>query len=105
MDFLGIPGLLEPDQVRTLLQHRQRTRRPQAEAEVERDVSTHERLGMLRRELNGLVAAWHHRTSRPHGSINAELRELCGGPPTAQADEQQLRDRIATVRGWAAARK
>ncbi|MFY9913484.1 MAG: DEAD/DEAH box helicase, partial [Nocardioidaceae bacterium] len=75
MDFLGIPGLLEPDQVRDLLAHRQservkenkRTGRHRAA-----EPSAHERLAGLRKELNGLVAAWHHRSGSPHGVIHAE---------------------------------
>jgi superfamily II DNA or RNA helicase len=104
MDFLGIPGLLEPDQVRSLLQHRQRQRRDlRAEAEeVERDVSVHERLAVLRRELNGLVAAWHHRTGQPHGVTHAALRKDCGGPAAAIATADQLQARIDLLREWAA---
>ncbi|HEX7716388.1 MAG TPA: ATP-dependent helicase, partial [Marmoricola sp.] len=102
MDFLGIPGLLEPDQVRSLLQHRQRQRRDSpSPAAVERDVSTHERLATLRRELNGLVAAWHHRTGQPHGVTHAALREHCGGPPAAVASADQLQARIDKIREWA----
>src|SRR3954453_17097307 len=51
MDFLGIPGLLEPAQVRALLHRRQRSRRTAAAAaaaaygeEPERQLSTHEQL-------------------------------------------------------------
>ena len=49
MDFLGIPGLLEPDQVRELLHHRQRSRRTGAAGcptrpTPERELSTHEQL-------------------------------------------------------------
>ena len=51
----------------------------------------------LRRQLNALVAAQHHRTGLPHGKIHAELRRLCGGPPSAQATIEQLEERIATV--------
>ena len=109
MDFLGIPGLLEPDQVRSLLQHRQRQRRDlAAEAvEAERDpllesTTTHERLAMLRRELNGLVAAWHHRTGQPHGVTHATLRKECGGPAAAIATAGQLQARIDRLRDWAA---
>jgi superfamily II DNA or RNA helicase len=103
MDFLGIPGLLEPDQVRSLLQHRQRQRRDlTAEAaEVERDVAVHERLAILRRELNGLVAAWNHRTGQPHGVTHAALRKDCGGPPAAVATADQLQARIDRLREWA----
>jgi hypothetical protein len=104
MDFLGIPGLLEPDQVRSLLQHRQRLRRDiNAEAaEAEADVTTHERLAMLRRELNGLVAAWHHRTGQAHGVTHAALRRDCGGPAAAIATADELQARIDRIREWAA---
>ena len=105
MDFLGIPGLLEADQVRELLQHRQSSRakkRPPAAAdEVERDVSTHEHLATLRRELNGLVAAWHHRTGQAHGITHTALRKECGGPAAAVASADQLRARIDRLREWA----
>jgi superfamily II DNA or RNA helicase len=111
MDFLGIPGLLEPDQVRDLLHLRQRERasrqrRTSSSAEdVDRDVSTHEQLATLRRELNGLVAAWHHRTGQPHGVTHAALRKECGGPAAAVATADQLRARIDVLRGWAAQRR
>jgi superfamily II DNA or RNA helicase len=108
MDFLGIPGLLEPDQVRSLLQHRQRQRRDlDAEAaEAASDpllegTATHERLAVLRRELNGLVAAWHHRTGQPHGVTHAALRKDCGGPAAAVATGEQLQARIDRLRAWA----
>jgi superfamily II DNA or RNA helicase len=108
MDFLGIPGLLEPDQVRSLLQRRQRQRRDldaQA-ADVGDDplldsTATHERLAVLRRELNGLVAAWHHRTGQPHGVTHATLRQDCGGPAAAIATAAQLQARIDRLREWA----
>jgi hypothetical protein len=109
MDFLGIPGLLEPDQVRELLHHRQseRARRRDGEREnslVEEavaELTTHEQLAVLRRELNGLVAAWNHRTGQPHGVTHAALRKECGGPPAAVASAGQLVTRIARVREWA----
>ena len=56
-----------------------------------------ERRNSLRRQLNTLVAAHHHRTNLPHGKIHAELRRLCGGPPSAQATIEQLEERIATI--------
>ena len=37
----------------------------------------------MRRELNGLVAAWYHRTGQPHGVTHAALRKECGGPAGA----------------------
>jgi superfamily II DNA or RNA helicase len=105
-DFLGLPGLLAPDQVAVLLQQHQAAQLraqkgikvpgPTAEA-----VTTYRALQELRKELNGLVAAWHHRTEMPHGKVHAELRATCGGPPSAQATATQLQERIDTIRRWA----
>jgi hypothetical protein len=64
-------------------------------------VTTYRAMQELRKELNGLVAAWHHRTEMPHGKVHAELRAACGGPPSAQATAAQLQDRIDTIRRWA----
>ncbi len=76
-------------------------RRPPAAPSVEQ-VSTHEQLAVLRRELNGLVAAWFHRTGQAHGITHAALRKECGGPAAAIANAEQLRARIDRVREWAA---
>jgi len=119
MDFLGIPGLLEPDQMRQLLQQRQSDRakqqrargdaleeaRRQAAADGLVEATTHEQLAVLRRELNGLVAAWHHRTGQAHGITHAALRRECGGPAAAVATADQLRARIERIREWAAQRR
>jgi len=113
MDFLGIPGLLEPDQVRDLLHSRQDARARQqrrdsvatAADEVVRDLATHEQLAVLRRELNGLVAAWNHRTGTPHGAAHSTLRRECDGPAAAVATADQLRSRIRRIREWAAERR
>lgn len=111
-DFLGLPGLLEPDQVATLLRARQsehqagRGRRTaSARAESARDEAVHRALPALRKELNGLVAAWHHRTGVPHGAIHTELRQTCGGPLAAQASAGQVQERIDTIRRWALRRR
>ncbi|GAB3781723.1 DEAD/DEAH box helicase [Nocardioides ungokensis] len=109
MDFLGIPGLLEPDQVRELLHSRQseRARKQKrtagaGEPDTVAQLSTHEQLAVLRRELNGLVAAWHHRTGQAHGITHAALRKECGGPAAAVATADQLHARIDRLREWAA---
>ncbi|GAB3624072.1 DEAD/DEAH box helicase [Mariniluteicoccus endophyticus] len=110
-DYLGLPGLLEPDQVKDLLQRRQhehmsRESAKGGEAEVRAvSRSTHQRLRELRKELNSLVGAWHHRTGQPHGVIHNELRGATGGPPSAAADEVQLQARIDLIREWAITRK
>ena len=117
-DFLGLPGLLDPDQVRTLLRKRQdaqlaartraRLRRPHlsppATALTHRPAApavSRQALAALRKELNGLVGAWSHRTGQPHGVIHADLRRTCGGPPLPQATADQIRARIDTIRRWA----
>jgi plasmid stabilization system protein ParE len=65
---------------------------------IETPRTTHGRLRELRRELNALVAATHHRTGRTHGWIHNELRRICGGPPVAAANGDQLQARIEAVR-------
>jgi len=106
MDYLGLPGLLTPDQVAELLRRRQaeqvkasRAAAPRARVpEAPPDLSAGQRRVALRRQLNALVAAHHHRTGLPHGKIHAELRRRCGGPPSAQATIAQLEARIAAIR-------
>jgi superfamily II DNA or RNA helicase len=98
-DYLGIPGLLDTNQMRDLLRRRQEeqlTKRT-ASGEVPRP-SMHGQLRELRRELNALVSVAHHRTGKPHGWIHNELRRVCGGPPMAAATTDQLRARIEAVR-------
>jgi superfamily II DNA or RNA helicase len=108
-EYLGLPGLLEPDQVRALLRQRQddqlnersrRAREAQPQVVQPRAQSVAERLTALRKELNTLVAMYHHRTGKPHGMIHSELRRVCAGPPTAMASVEQLEERIATLRSW-----
>ncbi len=104
-DYLGIPGLLDAEQMRTLLRDRQskqlekQAAGAEAQPVVERVVRS-DKLVELRRELNSLVAMHHHRTGKPHGVIHGELRRQCGGPPTAIATAEQLEERIAALRRW-----
>jgi len=117
-DFLGLPGLLEPEQVRVLLRKRQdaqlasRTQAAAAPAPAVAAVTAvasapavppvnREALGALRKELNGLVGAWSHRTGQPHGVIHNELRRQCGGPPLPQASASEITTRIDRIRQWA----
>jgi len=120
-DFLGLPGLLEPEQVALLLKNRKAVQfrkdgqlkeaqqsgkpgqpgqpdaAPDEHAAAASGPTAREILAALRKELNGLVAAWHHRTGQPHGAIHAELRRSCGGPQLAQASADQIRSRIAMM--------
>ena len=104
-DYLGLPGLLDPEQVAALLRARQakqvalQKKAPPA-VTVPAPLATHERRAALRKQLNALVAAHHHRTGRPHGTIHNQLRRVCGGPPTAVCTVEQLEQRIATIQSW-----
>lgn len=105
-DYLGLPGLLDADQVRDLLQKRQsdqidaRSASPAAEPTTPREPTVGNQLSALRRELNSLVAMHHHRTGKPHGLVHNELRAKLGGPPTAMATAEQLQARIEALRTW-----
>ncbi len=114
-EYLGLPGLLSPDQVALLLARRQaeQTARGRRHArdgtqavgrqangpqtDVPPVATAAARRIALRRQLNGLVGAHHLRTGIPHGKIHAELRRLCGGPASAQATIEQLEARIAAL--------
>jgi superfamily II DNA or RNA helicase len=105
LDFIGIPGILEPDQVRELLQHRQ-MRQSRRAAERERSLPDDERtppplyrtLKEQRTLLNSLVGMRSKLTGEPHGIIHAELRREAGGPAVAQATVAQLQARIDLLR-------
>jgi superfamily II DNA or RNA helicase len=110
-DYLGLPGLLEPDQVAVLLKERQANQVKQIKrierqsARSDQPSATHRAVADLRRELGGLVAAWHHRTGQPHATIHADLRAASGGPPLPLADAAEIQGRIDTLRAWAIARR
>jgi len=102
-DYLGLPGLLQPDQMRALLRRRQEEQLARATERSSGSVTTRsptmrEHLAGLRRELNTLVAMAHHRTDRPHATIHQDVRTACGGPPTAMATADDLEKRIAYLR-------
>jgi hypothetical protein len=105
LDFLGLPGILEPDQVRELLQARQArqsrragTRRAVTGDEQSLDQPLYRNLREQRAVLNGLVGMRSKLSGEPHAHIHAELRRTCGGPPVATATVSQLQDRIDYLR-------
>lgn len=111
LDFLGLPGLLDPDQVATLLRQRQaeqlrsrggrgRAGDPEAAAQAE-----HRRRAQLRKELSQLVNAWSRRSGQPHGAVHSELRRRCGGPEVPLASGEQLEARVTLLREWFAGRR
>jgi superfamily II DNA or RNA helicase len=105
LDFLGIPGILEPDQVRELLQARQArqsrraaVRRASATEDRPEDKPLYRNLKEQRSVLNGLVGMRAKLSGEPHAHIHAELRRTCGGPAVAAATVSQLQDRIDYLR-------
>ena len=97
-DFLGIPGLLEPEQVTTLLRKRQAAQSAQPKKVA--PVSDPRRRREVRKELTSLVAAWAQKSGQPHAFVHAELRRICGGPEVARASVEQIESRIGQVRRW-----
>ena len=81
-DFLGLPGLLEPDQVSHLLrQHQSR----QVDAQPVVPAAAHRALAAQRKELNSLVAAFARKSGDPHAKVHSDLRRSCGGPALDRA--------------------
>jgi superfamily II DNA or RNA helicase len=107
-DYIGIPGLLEPEQVSDLLRQRQakqarraadrQKNRPAEEIAAEQPQALYRTLKEQRALLNSLVGMWAKLTGEPHGQVHAELRRLCGGPAVAQASVTQLQSRVLLLR-------
>ncbi|MEO7348622.1 MAG: DEAD/DEAH box helicase [Terrimesophilobacter sp.] len=99
LDFIGIPGLLEPDQVRELLQQRQARQSRRSAGDHDRaPVPLYRTLREQRTLLNTLVAIQAKRSGLPHSHIHADLRRRVGGPPVSQASVAQLQARIDVLR-------
>ncbi|WP_114907035.1 DEAD/DEAH box helicase [Ornithinimicrobium murale] len=105
-DYLGLPGLLEPDQVAHVLRDRQRkqVKKGGGRQAAER-VSAHRALAEHRKELNKLVSAYAAKSGQPHAIVHAELRRSCGGPELATASSEQVTQRIDTIRRWFVGRR
>lgn len=100
LDFIGLPGILEPDQVRELLRQRQsrQSKRSAARPREEQPAPLYRTLKEQRSLLHSLVGMRAKVSNEPHGLIHAELRRVCGGPPVAQATVTQLQARIDYLR-------
>jgi superfamily II DNA or RNA helicase len=105
-EYLGLPGLLDPDQMAVLLHERQAaqtTRRPKSAAPQQ--VSAHRALAAQRHELNKLVAAYARKKGTPHGVVHNELRRACGGPSLEEATSEQVVARVEKIRAWFVGRR
>lgn len=102
-DFIGIPGILEPEQISELLRLRQRRQSQRglgrsSDVALNKSIPLHRSLKEQRALLNSLVALWSKQTDTPHGIIHNELRQSCGGTAVAQATVAQLQSRIDLMR-------
>ena len=101
-DFLGLPGLLSPEQTAALLARRDRDLRRRVAGGVAavddepdpEELAGYQQVAALRRQLSAMVSAYALASGRPHGAIHAELRRRTGGPPTPMATLEQLQARI-----------
>ncbi len=100
LDFIGLPGILEPDQLRELLKQRQsrQSKRSASRPKEEQPQALFRNLKEQRKVLNALVGIRAKMSNEPHGIIHAELRRICGGPAVAQASVTQLQSRIDFLR-------
>src|SRR5690242_17036325 len=106
-EYLGLPGLLEPDQVSALLrerQSRQVKKAPQG-ASAPMPVAAHRALAAQRKELNKLVSTYARQKGLPHANVHMDLRRVCGGPDLAAATSEQVGERIDKIRLWLVGRR
>lgn len=109
-EFLGLPGLLEPEHVHELLMQRQARQSRHRQAREARESATgesepqappaalHRTLKEQRQLLNSLVGLYARQSGEPHGLVHAELRRICGGPAVSHATVAQLQARIEVLR-------
>jgi superfamily II DNA or RNA helicase len=95
--FLGLPGILSPEQTAAVLARRDaaaRRRAVEPAAVAPSGETSRWRAGTeLRREVNRLVAVLAARQAVPHRQVHAELRRAVPGPASAAADVELLERR------------
>lgn len=105
-DYLGLPGLLDAEQVATVLAERQRrqiARHDRADRRVHRqepERSLARAMADKRKELNTLVSQYARLKGIPHSHVHASLRRECGGTALATATTDQVDKRVRTIKGW-----
>ncbi len=109
-DFLGLPGILSPEQMAQVLARRDehaRRRASSVEAAPPSAEAAAWRAGaQLRREVNRLVGVLAARQGTPHAQIHALLRRAVPGPASAAAGVEvleQRRDHLLGLLGGAGA--
>jgi superfamily II DNA or RNA helicase len=95
-DYLGLPGILSPEQTAALLARRDLAARRRAAgtaAEPAAEAAAWRAGAELRREVNRLVGLLAARSGVPHSRIHAELRRAVPGPASAAASAELLERR------------
>jgi hypothetical protein len=96
-DFLGLPGILSPEQTAALLSRRDAAARRRAtepgDATPSRETARWREGAELRREVNRLVSILAARRGVPHAQVHAEVRRAVPGPVSAAADIETLERR------------
>lgn len=105
-DFIGLPGLLSPEQTAVLLAQRDGELRKRATGWRQRSSELTDQptepaaqaggwraAAELRKEVNRLVSVLAARTGTPHGSLHAKLRAAVPGPASASASVELLEAR------------
>jgi len=103
--FLGLPGLLDPDQMAMLLRERQSAQKGSGRRPADPELATHRAMAAARKELNSLVSAYARKTGAPHAVVHADLRRSCGGPSLNQASGEEVAQRIEKIRLWFVGRR
>jgi hypothetical protein len=100
-DYLGLPGLLSPEQTAALLATRDSDLRRRVRSMPRDPLTEPDRPAAgsltgwraaadLRREVNQLVARVAARTGKPHASVHSLVRRAVPGPASAAADPEVL---------------
>ncbi len=92
-DYLGLPGLLSPEDMATVLASRDAKLRRHVAAvtdEVDFTPTTWRDTQEVRKDIHRMVSVLAARTGKAHGQIHAEVRQMIPGPPTAVADYDTL---------------
>lgn len=103
MEFIGIPGVLDPSEIATLLQKRDEEIRrdlnggkdPEPE-EVKplNPIEAEKQKKELRKDINRIVSRIALTKGLPHAQVHSRTRKAVAGPPTAVADVEILTQRL-----------
>ncbi len=106
-EFLGLPGILSPEQMAQVLARRDEHARKRASsmstATPSAEAAAWRAGAQLRREVNRLVGVLAARQGTPHGQIHALLRRAVPGPASAAASAEFSSSAATTCSGCSAA--